>query len=97
MVGRMQPADPEESKNFILMEHPTLSRQHAVFQHDDNGILHIYDLGSTHGTQVNQQFLKPKEWHALQNGDIIKFAESTRTLVVTIEGAESSSEEETVP
>jgi len=51
MVGRMPPEN--EAANFILMEHPSLSRQHAVFQHENNGTLHLYDLGSTHGTYLN--------------------------------------------
>jgi len=42
--------------------------------------------------------IKPKEWIALKNGDIIKFAESTRSCIVTIDGQdEPSSEEEEVP
>lgn len=36
----------------IQQEHPSLSRYHAVLQHGDDGGLYIYDLGSTHGTQV---------------------------------------------
>jgi hypothetical protein len=59
VVGRQPPDEGvDEASNFILMEHPSLSRKHAVFQ---NGIspltstesMHVYDLGSTHGTFVN--------------------------------------------
>ncbi|KAJ7000727.1 hypothetical protein NC653_011240 [Populus alba x Populus x berolinensis] len=51
MFGRVELCD------FIL-EHPTISRFHAVLQFKRNGDAYLYDLGSTHGTFVN----KSQEW-----------------------------------
>ncbi|KAF8399235.1 hypothetical protein HHK36_015100 [Tetracentron sinense] len=47
MFGRVDLCD------FVL-EHPTISRFHAVLQFKENGDAYLYDLGSTHGTFVNK-------------------------------------------
>ncbi|KAJ7000729.1 hypothetical protein NC653_011242 [Populus alba x Populus x berolinensis] len=51
MFGRVELCD------FIL-EHPTISRFHAVLQFKRNGDAYLYDLGSTHGTFVNKSQIK---------------------------------------
>ncbi|KAK9118669.1 hypothetical protein Scep_016762 [Stephania cephalantha] len=47
MFGRVELCD------FIL-EHPTISRFHAVLQFKQNGDAYLYDIGSTHGTFINK-------------------------------------------
>ncbi|KAG5016775.1 hypothetical protein JHK85_022911 [Glycine max] len=54
MFGRLDLCD------FVL-EHPTISRFHAVVQFKRSGDAYLYDLGSTHGTFLNKnQQLKNK-------------------------------------
>ena len=48
-IGRMPYCD-------IVLDHDSISRQHAVIQFRENGQAFLYDLGSTHGTF-------PKRWH----------------------------------
>lgn len=49
----------------ITMAHPTISRYHAILQYrastDENETVgfYLYDLGSTHGTFLNKQRIKP--------------------------------------
>jgi len=42
----------------------------------------LYDLDSAHGTKVNKQRLRPRNYVELRVGDQIKFGESTRTYIV---------------
>ncbi|CAM9856292.1 unnamed protein product [Chrysoparadoxa australica] len=76
VVGRLQ------GSVDILMEHPSISRKHAVLQHETAGRLHLWDNGSTHGTCVNKVKLPPKTYRQLAVGDVIKFGASTRLFVV---------------
>ena len=70
IVGRQPPQI--EAENFILFEHPSLSRKHAVLQTNlETQELFIYDLGSTHGTQVNKKFIKPKSYVKISEGDLL--------------------------
>jgi hypothetical protein len=69
------------STNFIF-EHSSISRQHAVIQHRNNGRLYIYDLGSTHHTYWNKEEIKPFQYIPLRTGDLLKFGESTRQYIV---------------
>ena len=44
----------------ILLEHPTASRLHAVLQfRGEDGAAFLIDCGSTHGTFINKQRVKP--------------------------------------
>lgn len=54
MFGRVDLCD------FVL-EHPTISRFHAVIQFKSNGDGYIYDLGSTHGTFINKNEILGEE------------------------------------
>lgn len=66
----------------IVLEHPSISRQHAIIQFGKNDAVALIDLGSTHGTKVNKQSIPKLKFHTLHVGDVIKFAESTRLYVL---------------
>ncbi|CAM9250797.1 unnamed protein product [Scytosiphon promiscuus] len=70
----------------VLLEHPSISRKHAILQHGQEGALFLFDNGSTHGCTVNKTKIPPKEFHRLHVGDVIKFGESTR--LYALEGPE---------
>ncbi|KAK3012393.1 hypothetical protein RJ639_010558 [Escallonia herrerae] len=74
MFGRVDLCD------FVL-EHPTISRFHAVLQFKKNGDAYIYDLGSTHGTYVNKNQVKKKVYVELHVGDVIRFGQSSRLYI----------------
>ncbi|RHZ68913.1 hypothetical protein Glove_292g39 [Diversispora epigaea] len=75
LLGRLPMCD-------IPMEHPSISRYHAVIQFNDKGQVFIYDLESAHGTKLNKQRILPLKYIRLRVGDQIKFGESTRTYVL---------------
>ncbi|GAB2210748.1 hypothetical protein Drorol1_Dr00016031 [Drosera rotundifolia] len=74
MFGRV------ESCDFVL-EHPTISRFHAVLQFKGSGEAYLYDLGSTHGTSINKKQVKPKIYVELHVGDIVRFGLSSRLYI----------------
>jgi pSer/pThr/pTyr-binding forkhead associated (FHA) protein len=71
----------QEGTVDVLLAHPSISRQHAVVQHADNGMF-IYDLGSANGTFVNKQRIPKEAYQKLTVGHVIKFGESSRLYVV---------------
>eukprot|EP01119_Soliformovum_irregulare_P001080 TRINITY_DN10809_c0_g1_i2.p1 TRINITY_DN10809_c0_g1~~TRINITY_DN10809_c0_g1_i2.p1 ORF type:complete len:502 (-),score=124.38 TRINITY_DN10809_c0_g1_i2:24-1529(-) len=89
LIGRLPPEVAD-----ISMEHQSISRQHAIIQHRENGEVYLYDLGSTHGTLINKKKVKPKAYTKLNVGDVIRFGESTRLYVLegpdTLRPAEAS-------
>ncbi|PKI75563.1 hypothetical protein CRG98_003964 [Punica granatum] len=74
MFGRVDLCD------FVL-EHPTISRFHAVLQFNVDGEAYLYDLGSTHGTFVNKNQVKKKVYVDLHVGDVIRFGQSSRLYI----------------
>ncbi|KAK9116383.1 hypothetical protein Sjap_015330 [Stephania japonica] len=74
LFGRVELCD------FIL-EHPTISRFHAVLQFKQNGDAYLYDIGSTHGTFINKNQVKKKVYSELHVGDVIRFGHSSRLYV----------------
>jgi pSer/pThr/pTyr-binding forkhead associated (FHA) protein len=69
--------------SHLVLAHPTISRQHAVIQHGKNdGEMYICDLGSTHGTAVNMEKLRPNVFVRIYVGDIILFGKSSRFYVI---------------
>ncbi|XP_018654454.1 putative histidine kinase [Schistosoma mansoni] len=50
-----------------------LSREHAVFELDENYICTVTDLGSLNGTKRNDLHLKPKISYELRDGDCLYF------------------------
>ena len=73
------------------MDHPSLSRYHAVIQHcaktnsEDFDIgWYLYDLDSTHGTWINKSKVSPHAFHRLRVGYVIKFGGSTRLYILQV-------------
>ncbi|XP_062111962.1 uncharacterized protein LOC133823315 isoform X2 [Humulus lupulus] len=74
MFGRVDVCD-------FLLDHPTISRFHAVLQFKRSGEAYIYDLGSTHGTFVNNNQVKKKSYVDLHVGDVIRFGQSSHLYI----------------
>ncbi|KAL3629489.1 hypothetical protein CASFOL_026711 [Castilleja foliolosa] len=74
MFGRVDLCD------FVL-DHPTISRFHAVLQYKSNGGVYLFDLGSTHGTSINKSQVKKRVYVDLRVGDVIRFGQSTRLYI----------------
>lgn len=74
MFGRIDLCD------FVL-EHPTISRFHAVLQFKEDGEATIYDLGSTYGTSINKKEVRKKEYTKVNVGDVIRFGQSSRLYI----------------
>ena len=79
----------------VIMEHPSISRYHAVVvykgpneeENKDSKVeegFYIMDLGSTHGTVVNKVEIKPKIFHRLRVGYVVKFGGSTRLHILQV-------------
>ncbi|MBN1658494.1 MAG: FHA domain-containing protein [Anaerolineae bacterium] len=59
--------------NQIVLDHPTISRQHAWIKIEGDSYL-IFDVGSSNGTFVNdERVLEPRK---LQSGDQVRFGEA---------------------
>ncbi|KAL9281665.1 putative transcription factor interactor and regulator FHA-SMAD family [Arabidopsis thaliana] len=65
----------------FALEHPSISRFHAVIQYKRSGAAYIFDLGSTHGTTVNKNKVDKKVFVDLNVGDVIRFGGSTRLYI----------------
>jgi len=69
----------------IKLDHPSISRQHAIIAHGSSGNVYLMDLGSSHGTFKNGKRLEPNKREALADLDIIKFGASTREYIVRLD------------
>ncbi|KAG0353021.1 Kanadaptin [Podila minutissima] len=87
VVGRLPMCDLE-------MEHPSLSRYHAVVQFKSNGECFIYDLNSSHGTKLNKTKIPPGVHVPLKPGDQLRFGESTRIYLFQTDQTLDQEEEE---
>ncbi|MCL7023461.1 hypothetical protein MKW94_018686 [Papaver nudicaule] len=74
MFGRVDLCD------FVL-DHPTISRFHAVLQFKQSGDAYLYDLASTHGTSINKNQVKRKTYTELHVGDVVRFGLSSRLYI----------------
>ncbi|KAI8098837.1 SMAD/FHA domain-containing protein [Halteromyces radiatus] len=77
-IGRLPLCD-------IIMEHPSLSRYHAVIQFNEEGQAFLYDLDSSYGCQLNKKKIPPRTYEPLHTGDQIRFGESTRLYIFETE------------
>lgn len=87
VVGRLPACD-------VSLEHPSISRYHAVIQYRsqagesgsaglDTGF-YVHDLGSTHGTVVNKSKIPPETYIRLRVGHVLKFGGSTRLFILQV-------------
>ncbi|XP_008837085.1 kanadaptin isoform X1 [Nannospalax galili] len=95
LFGRLASCD-------VCLEHPSVSRYHAVLQHrgsdpDGAGDSHaqgffLYDLGSTHGTFLNKTRIPPRTYCRVHVGHVFRFGGSTRLFI--LQGPEEDREAE---
>jgi len=69
----------------IKLDHPSISRRHAMIGHGSSGNIYLMDFGSSHGTYLNGQKISPNHRKVLKNKDVIKFGASTREYVVFLD------------
>jgi len=78
-LGIEIPGDQPLTLGRSQLGHPTVSRKHAMLK-IEAGQVKIQDLGSTHGTLLNGQVLKPGQWYAVPSGARLSLAESELRL-----------------
>uniref|UniRef100_A0A915KW83 FHA domain-containing protein n=1 Tax=Romanomermis culicivorax TaxID=13658 RepID=A0A915KW83_ROMCU len=73
----------------IQLEHPSISRYHAILQYRQLGDRkrdevgwYLYDMGSTHGTVMNKQKVPPHMHIRAKVGYVMKFGGSSRLFVL---------------
>ncbi|XP_010441504.1 PREDICTED: nuclear inhibitor of protein phosphatase 1-like [Camelina sativa] len=67
--------------DFVL-DHQSVSRQHAAVVHHKNGSIFVIDLGSAHGTFVANERLTKSNPVELEVGQSLRFAASTRIYLL---------------
>ncbi|GAB2301018.1 hypothetical protein Dimus_035054 [Dionaea muscipula] len=66
----------------IVLDHQSVSRQHAAVVPHRNGSVYVIDLGSAHGTFVANERLTKDTPVELEAGQSLKFAASTRIYIL---------------
>jgi pSer/pThr/pTyr-binding forkhead associated (FHA) protein len=64
------------------LDHPSISRYHAIIQHKKDGSVHLFDLSSSHGTFLNKEQVRPRDYYRIWLGDQIRFGASTRVHIL---------------
>ncbi|KAM6324259.1 kanadaptin [Aegotheles albertisi] len=82
----------------LALEHPSVSRHHAVLQYrgaggsDPAAGFYVYDLGSTHGTFLNKARVPPRTYCRVRVGHGLRFGGSSRLFL--LQGPEEDQESE---
>lgn len=71
-IGREPPA-PSDLIVRLEREYPNVSRRHAEFKLQHQGLT-VRDLDSSNGTFINEQRLTAQQTYPLQPGDRVRFA-----------------------
>ncbi|KAK9810824.1 hypothetical protein WJX73_010298 [Symbiochloris irregularis] len=67
----------------MQLEHPSISRLHAVLQFKgSDASCFVYDCGSSHGSFLNKRRLKAQVYAPFRVGDMLKLGQSTRVLIL---------------
>ncbi|KAM6354544.1 kanadaptin [Podargus strigoides] len=83
----------------LALEHPSVSRHHAVLQYRGAGCspdspdaagFYVYDLGSTHGTFLNKARVPPRTYCRVRVGHGLRFGGSSRLFL--LQGPEEDQE-----
>ncbi|XP_005400568.1 PREDICTED: kanadaptin isoform X2 [Chinchilla lanigera] len=95
LFGRLSSCD-------VCLEHPSVSRYHAVLQHraprgdeerEGQGQgFYLYDLGSTHGTFLNKTRIPPRTYCRVHVEHVFRFGGSSRLFI--LQGPEDDREAE---
>jgi smad nuclear-interacting protein 1 len=88
----------------IPIDHPSCSKQHAALQYREmvdeesrksvdevakrHVLPYLIDLDSANGTTLNGEKMQSSRYYEIKNGDVVKFAYSTREYVFLKEDAE---------
>ncbi|TDH68797.1 hypothetical protein CCR75_007702 [Bremia lactucae] len=70
-----------KDQSDVWLQHPSISRQHAIVAHNEQNRICIMDLDSAQGTFVNDHEIEPNRPQALMMGDRIRFGTSARTYL----------------
>lgn len=62
----------------VVLEHLSVSRQHAALTVDDRGGVLLTDLGSAHGTKLGDTWIKAQSPRKVAVGAVMRFGASTR-------------------
>ncbi|XP_062427936.1 kanadaptin [Rhea pennata] len=83
----------------VALEHPSVSRHHAVLQYRGGAAedaaaagFYVYDLGSTHGTFLNKARVPPRTYCRIRVGHGLRFGGSSRLFL--LQGPEEDQESE---
>ncbi len=77
-------AAPIQRGYYMVGRHPecqirpktrSVSRRHCLLHHDENEFL-VIDLGSTSGTRINEELVEAKQWHPLNDGDVLRLGKT---------------------
>ncbi|KAG2450344.1 hypothetical protein HYH02_004849 [Chlamydomonas schloesseri] len=89
LVGRLEAGPMRPSQRLllgrqpgvcdVLLEHASISRQHAALTLDRAGSVFVTDLQSGHGTKVADTWIKPNAPRQLNPGAVMSFGASTRS------------------
>ncbi|KAF4740499.1 Cyclin-dependent kinases regulatory subunit 2 [Perkinsus olseni] len=96
LIYRSFTGNDEAPLCFIPIDHPTCSRQHAVIQFRLVGDVtkpYLLDLGGKNGTFVNEKRVPAAKYYELREGDLIKFAHSSKSYVLLSAGPLKSKED----
>ncbi|CAM9871532.1 unnamed protein product [Bubo scandiacus] len=87
----------------LALEHPSVSRHHAVLQYRGAGCspdgpdaagFYVYDLGSTHGTFLNKTRVPPRTYCRVRVGHGLRFGGSSRLFLLQGPKEDQESESE---
>uniref|UniRef100_A0A7S1IET3 peptidylprolyl isomerase n=1 Tax=Eutreptiella gymnastica TaxID=73025 RepID=A0A7S1IET3_9EUGL len=81
----------QENVVDFKLEHPSVSRVHFALVHHQNGSVFVIDLGSGHGSAINNRRIDKNKPTKLDVGSTLQAGASTRTYVLRHDRSEGGS------